>query len=995
MNTKIKLWLSCILVLVSLATLSLHAQLNVTYQGDLPYTQSINDIWGYVDASGNEYALVGTQTGTSIVDISTPSTPTEIHFIPGTGSTWRDLKTWGTRAYVTTEATDQLLIVDLSGLPATINSSITNLSIGFSSAHNIFIDENGVGYLFGSNLGAGGAVMIDIAGNPTNPTHLGNYSTYYIHDGFARNDVLWGSHIYAGHFGAIDVSNKSAPAVMATQTTDKVFTHACWLSTDNQTLFTVDERSDAPVEAWDVSNLANIQRRDTYKAHAGTSVTPHNVFVRGDFVILSYYTAGVVILDATYPYNLIQVGNYDTSPATGSGFSGCWGTYPFFASGTLLATDRQEGLFVLTPNYTKACYLEGIVIDASSTIPITGATVTLSDALAMVETTNIFGSYATGTVTPGTYTLQIAAPGYVTQTINVTFSGGCNGGPISTQNIALAPVPAPCSSGPTGSTVSTVTNNQATVSWNSDPNAIGYTVQYRLLGTATWTTINAATNTATITGLNPSSTYEFEIQIDCGSGTTSIFASNNTFTTLEQCDPPNSLNLTANTFNSLTVSWFMAANATNIVLEYTEMGVSSWQTLPATSSPAIITNLRPCTDYLIRIQSNCNVSGQTSTYSATQTYTTATPVATLTNAFWQECLGPIDVNTNMLLGDAGGTWSGGSYISAAGIFNPTGLPPGFYPITYTIAGNNCNISDNSNIVVGGNPTANWTPTTLRNCDGNYDLSTLIAGTTGGTWSGSSAVSSAGIFNPTALAAGNYAVTYQVGFGVCSDAQTHNIVVSDCPTAQLKILLEGNYSSGGMMNNALHTAGLVPTTQTYNMLPWNYSGTEMATSLPSNTVDWVLVELRAPSTYALVDRVAALLLQNGDVVDVSGNPNLLFPNASTGTNYHIVVRHRNHLDVMSANTMSLPNTFDFTTAVGQSFGTQQQIDMGGGRHALYAGDHNSNGIISVDDYNDFVTQISQINIYKATDTNLDGTISVADFNVYRNNASVIGILQIRY
>ena len=44
------------------------------------YTYSNNecsDIWGYVDSTGNEYALVGLRNGFSVVDLSSPSNPNQ------------------------------------------------------------------------------------------------------------------------------------------------------------------------------------------------------------------------------------------------------------------------------------------------------------------------------------------------------------------------------------------------------------------------------------------------------------------------------------------------------------------------------------------------------------------------------------------------------------------------------------------------------------------------------------------------------------------------------------------------------------------------------------------------------------------------------------------------------------------------------------------------------------------------------------------------------
>ena len=105
--------------------------------GTLEYSQGTNDIWGYADG-GNEYALVGTTTGFSVVDITNPSNPSELFFIDGSSSIWRDIKTWGKYAYVTTEASDGLLIVDLSDQTG---ETYVYTEEFFTTSHNIYIDD--------------------------------------------------------------------------------------------------------------------------------------------------------------------------------------------------------------------------------------------------------------------------------------------------------------------------------------------------------------------------------------------------------------------------------------------------------------------------------------------------------------------------------------------------------------------------------------------------------------------------------------------------------------------------------------------------------------------------------------------------------------------------------------------------------------------------------------------------------------------------------------
>ena len=163
-----------------------------------------SDIWGWVNpVNGNEYALVGLNDGFSCVNVSNPSNPTEEFYIPDLNSTWRDIKTWGNYAYITTEANAGLLIVDLTDMTGNSNwhvTEFTNPSTGtntsFTAAHNLYIDENGICYIFGASSNNGGnpsdgAIFLDVNANPTNPIFLGEWDDEYIHDGMTRGDTLY------------------------------------------------------------------------------------------------------------------------------------------------------------------------------------------------------------------------------------------------------------------------------------------------------------------------------------------------------------------------------------------------------------------------------------------------------------------------------------------------------------------------------------------------------------------------------------------------------------------------------------------------------------------------------------------------------------------------------------------------------------------------------------------------------------------------------------
>lgn len=413
-----------------LFSIPLTAQLNTELVGNLPYNQAVNDIWGWADGSGTEYALVGLQTGVSVVSLADPSRPIQVAFADGPSSTWRDMKTWKGYAYTINETGDGLLVMDLSYLPDSLPYSYWSPEIEglgqLNTCHNIYIDENGIAYLAGCNLNSGGPLLVDVDSNPGNPMYIGKTTDRYAHDVYARDNLLYTSDIYEGIFSIFDVSNVDEPVLMGSQPTPFTFTHNTWISDDGNTLFTTDERANAPVGAYDISDFDNIKELDEFRpaATVGSGVIPHNVHVLNDFLVISYYTDGLIIVDAQRPNNLIEVGNYDTFTGEGTGFSGAWGAYPFLPSGLVLVSDRQGGLFVIDPNYVSAAYLEGIVRDQFTNAPLNNARISLDAPNVENESTDFSGTFATGTNEAGTYEVTFSRFGYRSKTLQVDLTNG-------------------------------------------------------------------------------------------------------------------------------------------------------------------------------------------------------------------------------------------------------------------------------------------------------------------------------------------------------------------------------------------------------------------------------------------------------------------------------------------------------------------------------------------------------------------------------------------
>lgn len=432
-----------LLLFFSLCSFFTYAQLNMSFVGQIDYDQDLSDCWGYAAPDGTEYALVGLRNGVSIVSLADPANPVEVDFVPGANSGWRDIMTWGEHAYVTNETGNGVAVIDLSPLPDSVNAfdwqpNISGLGT-INSCHNLWIDEGGFLYLCGCNVNNGGLLFVDVATNPGIPIYLGANAPVYSHDVFVRDSIAYSAEIEVGAFSIYDVKDKNNPMVLASQETPSLTTHNVWLSDDSNILFSTDETGNAPVTSFDVSDFTDIRELDQFVPleTLGTGVVPHNVHTWQDFLIISYYTDGCILVDGSRPENLIEVGNFDTFIPSGSGFIGAWGAYPYLPSGLVLVSDIGDGLFILEPNYVRACYLEGAVTDAVSGLGIFGASVDILTDNA-ISSSDLLGDYATGTAIPGSYSVEVKKPGYESKVVaDVMLENGI----VTDLDVELDPLP--------------------------------------------------------------------------------------------------------------------------------------------------------------------------------------------------------------------------------------------------------------------------------------------------------------------------------------------------------------------------------------------------------------------------------------------------------------------------------------------------------------------------------------------------------------------------
>ena len=422
-------FISLIFILSLLNINSQTPPLNIQQVAHVPndsliFPSFLSDIWGWVDSSGNEYAIVGTNDGTSIFDLSDPVNPQEVLFVQGTNSVWRDIKTYGHYAYVTTDnpSMNGLLIIDLSNLPDSTNTNTYYYNGPSNSqwgrAHNIYIDDRGYAYIFGANRGAGGAIILDLNQDPTQPVEVADINNWYAHDGMVKGDTLFLANASNSIFSIWDVSNPSSPVLLAQKQTVGYYSHNIWSSNDGNYVYTTEEDNGGFLSEFKITDFNNIELTDKIQAEPGNNIMPHNAFFMNDFIINSYYTTGIQIFDVKSKGNIVNVGHFDTSPNfTGPNSNGCWGVYPYLPSGLIIASDIENGFYVLNPDYKRAAYLEGFIMDATSNSPVSGVEVEILNNNNNTTSSTVGGDYKMGTLIAGNYDIVFSHPLYQSDTI--------------------------------------------------------------------------------------------------------------------------------------------------------------------------------------------------------------------------------------------------------------------------------------------------------------------------------------------------------------------------------------------------------------------------------------------------------------------------------------------------------------------------------------------------------------------------------------------------
>jgi choice-of-anchor B domain-containing protein len=364
-----------------------------------------NDLWGWTDPqTGREYALMGTSHSTGFVDVTDPQNPEIVGRLPTRGIPdfilWREIDVDDNHAFIVSEITASgLQVFDLTrlrdGTPTTVYDSDATYD-EFNFAHTVAVNpETDFAYINGSNTcpedegedqESGGLHMVDIS-DPLNPSFAGcaivppdgdpdTPPHNYVHD--VHCVIYRGPDAdYQGREICIssneevvviwDVTDKDNPRLISETTYPTAsYIHQGWLTEDHKYFLINDELDelDGEVERtttyiMSVSDLDDPPEPKPF-THQTTAID-HNLFIKGNCVYESNYSAGLRILefdDASLSAGqLREIAFFDVfPPGDPTEFVGTWNNYPFFESGTVIVSvieNTASGLFVLRPRLAE------------------------------------------------------------------------------------------------------------------------------------------------------------------------------------------------------------------------------------------------------------------------------------------------------------------------------------------------------------------------------------------------------------------------------------------------------------------------------------------------------------------------------------------------------------------------------------------------------------------------------------------------------------------
>lgn len=387
--------------------------------------RTANDVWGWTSNNGREFVIWGVREGMYFFEVraNNSSDPLVLlGFLPSGGyGLQHDVKVIGDFAYIGAEvASHGMQIFDMKRLLKIQPSkhcnndkycqSLTpdrlyrgNAYAKVGNSHNIVVnEETKYVYIVGSASCKGGLHVVDVY-NPLNPQRVACFAQGgYTHDAqcviYDGPDPKYKGKEICFCFNEdsvdiVDVSEKdNMRRLSSTSYTAVDYTHQGWLSTDRKYIVFGDEGDEyfdltkrTRTLVLNVENLENPKSSSIREYYGSTAASDHNQYVinardegqgytsNSDLIYQANYEAGMRILQVIdyKSANFKEIGYFDTYPLSNNNkFQGAWSVFPYFASGVVVISSIDEGLFLVKPKLHSDLGVSNVNVECNSDEPL-------------------------------------------------------------------------------------------------------------------------------------------------------------------------------------------------------------------------------------------------------------------------------------------------------------------------------------------------------------------------------------------------------------------------------------------------------------------------------------------------------------------------------------------------------------------------------------------------------------------------------------------------
>ena len=381
---------------------------NFTFLSQVPINQlggsgNGSDCWGYVSPSGREYALITMESAFAVVEVTNPLAPDVIYTYQrgGSSSLWGDVKVVGDHCYLVGEGGGSIRTFDLGNVDnGQVIDRGASSSDGTTASHNIASVPQA--NLLARCGGGSNGLRFYSTDDPDNPSYLGAYTDYYVHDaclliypqsgpdttyrgkviGFLNNGSNGGS-VNTGlsivDFGFPSNLNPSGTELSRITWPGAGYSHQGWHN-DELTWFISNDET-ALNNTWQMINITDLDNPSLgfTQSIAGNAVN-HNNYVKDNLLYAANYTMGLRVLDCSNGNFMEEIAFFDTYPPNdGGSFDGIWSVYPYLPSGTIVMSDFQSGLILAKLDLSPLSF--GFPDGRPDRIPTSGASIDVSATL--------------------------------------------------------------------------------------------------------------------------------------------------------------------------------------------------------------------------------------------------------------------------------------------------------------------------------------------------------------------------------------------------------------------------------------------------------------------------------------------------------------------------------------------------------------------------------------------------------------------------------------